>query len=82
MRIATYFIAHEDANGLGGLYPDANVTFSVERQAVALVINDLEKEVVNPTLLGHASMPAPPAQYLPICVTPLRINGGRSPARK
>lgn len=82
MRITTYFVAHEEANGLGGLHPDASVAFSVERQAVALVVNDLEQQAVNPTLQGHPNTPAPPTQYRTICVTLVRINGGRSPVGK
>lgn len=56
MRITTYFVAHEEANGLGGLHPDASVAFSVERQAVALVVNDLEQQACE-------SHPAGPPQH-------------------
>ena len=56
VRVTTYLIAHEDAHGLGWLDPDANVAFSVDRQDVALLINDLEQEACE-------SRPAGPPQH-------------------
>lgn len=59
-----YLIAHEQANGLAGLDPDGKVAFSVGRQDVALVIDDLEKNVCESHPIGLPNTPAPPKHRL------------------
>lgn len=82
MRITTYLIAHEEANGPGGLHPDANVAFSVERQGVALVVNDLEQEACE----SHPAEPpqhACPTHTVPDCSRDTRENKwGEEPCQK
>lgn len=56
-----HLIQHEQADGLGGLDPDAKVAFSVGRQDVALVVDDLEQEVCE----APCRAPSPPAPPRP-----------------
>lgn len=57
-------MAHEPANGLGGLDPDVNVAFSVEWQDVAFAINDLEQHICKLHPAGLPSAPVPPTFLL------------------
>ena len=74
--LCPYLIAHEDTYGPGRLDPDANVSFSVGRQDVALVINDLEQETCESHPAGIPNTPAPPKHCLAHSCDTVGVIGG------
>ena len=70
-----HLTACEQANGLGGLDPNANITFSVGQQDSVLAINDLKQQVCESHLAGLPNIPAPTNISWLIHVIPVKFIG-------